>query len=264
MNNSGIITNEWSVLRKFTNARIGLGRSGVSLPTQELLNFQLAHAKAQDAVYLPLDIDKLSNQLKHSPLLLHSKAKDRTTYLQRPDLGRILDEKSTKKLLQEKMEEKKPYDLAITIVDGLSSLAIHENAVNFIKELKVCLDKDDEDWSLSPLSIVEHGRVAIGDEIGELLNANAVLVLVGERPGLSSPDSLGLYLTWAPRVGLKDANRNCISNIRFKGLSYSEAVNKAVYLLKESRKRKLTGVNLKDRTTQETKQIKTSHNFLIN
>jgi len=264
MNNSNIVKNDWEILNKLTSARIGLGRTGISLPTNRLLDFQLAHAKAQDAVYLPLDISKLDKQLKNIKMNyidLHSQANSREIYLQRPDLGRKLDEISLKKLTN----KDKQYDLAIVIVDGLSSLAIHENAVNFIKNLTHVLSKDSQDWSLAPLTIVKQGRVAIGDEIGEILNANTVLVLIGERPGLSSPDSLGLYLTWSPKIGLKDANRNCISNIRLEGLSYEKATKKAAHLLKESRLRELSGVQLKECANEkDSKQIKSNKNFLLN
>jgi ethanolamine ammonia-lyase small subunit len=255
MNNPNIVKNDWEILNKLTTARIGLGRTGVSLPTDRLLDFQLAHAKAQDAVYLPLDIGKLDKQLKSiemSYIDLHSQANSRETYLQRPDLGRKLDKKSSKKLIINDTR----YDLAIVIVDGLSSLAIHENAVNFLKKLTNVLHQDSQDWSLAPLTIVKQGRVAIGDEIGERLNANTVLVLIGERPGLSSPDSLGLYMTWEPKVGLKDSNRNCISNIRSKGLSYEEAAKKAFYLLVKSRELKFSGVELKERSSDEIPSIK--------
>ena len=143
------------------------------------------------------------------------------------------------------------YDLAIVVVDGLSSLAVQKNAVPFIEQLSELLIAEDQPWSLAPITIVEQGRVAIGDDIGELLNARAVLVLIGERPGLSSPDSLGLYLTWNPKSGLNDASRNCISNIRPAGLQYPEAARRALYLLREARRLKLSGVNLKDRTQDD-------------
>ncbi|WP_024955091.1 ethanolamine ammonia-lyase subunit EutC [Sulfurospirillum arcachonense] len=281
---SNVVENPWSVLREFTDARIGLGRAGISLPTSHLLDFQLAHAQAQDAVHLPLDIEYVCNQIDntsfsvnltsktvhksdlqkkgHETILLHSQAVDRFMYLQRPDLGRRLNEESANLLKNIQTPE---YDLAIVIVDGLSSLAIKENAVNFIDKLAQTLSKDSATWSLAPFTIVEQGRVAVGDEVGSLLKAKATLVLVGERPGLSSPDSLGLYLTWDAKVGLPDANRNCISNVRLDGLSYDEAVKKTFYLLKESRRLQLSGVNLKDRTTSdEIEQIQSEENFLLN
>lgn len=285
--NSIVIENPWSVLREYTDARIGLGRSGISLPTSHLLDFQLAHAQAQDAVHVPLNVkdivEKLNNTsfniellskdahnegvLKkgHTSFSVHSQAVDRVVYLQRPDLGRRLNQSSQAQLKNYIQQDTEPYDLAIVIVDGLSSLAITENAINYIDTLCKALSVDTENWSLAPFTVVKQGRVAIGDEIGMLLNAKVALVLIGERPGLSSPDSLGLYLTWEPKVGLTDESRNCISNIRLDGLSYEEAVKKTIYLLKESRRLHLSGVNLKDRTTNdEMVQITHEENFLLN
>ncbi len=268
---SNIIENPWALLKDYTDARIGLGRSGVSIPTSHSLAFQLAHAQAQDAVHLPLDVENIVEQLfindinkETSPILLHSQAINRTTYLQRPDLGRRLDKNSSEILKKIKANDNTFYDLSIVIVDGLSSLAIKENAINFIKKLMIALKEDKQKWNLSPFSIVQQGRVAIGDEVGELLKAKISIVLIGERPGLSSPDSLGLYLTWNPKVGLSDASRNCISNIRSEGLSYEEAVKKTMYLLKESRRLELSGVNLKDRTINDVIENSINEeNFLI-
>lgn len=268
---SNIIENPWALLKDYTDARIGLGRSGVSIPTSHSLAFQLAHAQAQDAVHLPLDVKNIVEQLlvndinKEIPyVLLHSQAINRTTYLQRPDLGRRLDKNSSEILKKIKANDNTFYDLSIVIVDGLSSLAIKENAINFIKKLMTALKEDKQKWNLSPFSIVQQGRVAVGDEVGELLKAKISIVLIGERPGLSSPDSLGLYLTWNPKVGLSDASRNCISNIRSEGLSYEEAVKKTMYLLKESRRLELSGVNLKDRTINDVIENNINEeNFLI-
>ena len=268
---SNIIENPWALLKDYTDARIGLGRSGVSIPTSHSLAFQLAHAQAQDAVHLPLDVENIVEQLfindinkETSPILLHSQAINRTTYLQRPDLGRRLDKNSSEILKKIKANDNTFYDLSIVIVDGLSSLAIKENAINFIKKLMTALKEDKQKWNLSPFSIVQQGRVAIGDEVGELLKAKISIVLIGERPGLSSPDSLGLYLTWNPKVGLSDASRNCISNIRSEGLSYEEAVKKTMYLLKESRRLELSGVDLKDRTINDVIENSINEeNFLI-
>lgn len=277
-----IVKNPWEALKEYTDARIGLGRSGVSLPTNRLLEFQIAHAKARDAVHLPLNIERLLDGFSNmplelellgkkgskgvlsegcTPLLLHSQANNRHTYLQRPDLGRRLN-KESKLLLQEQKSEES-FDLGIVIVDGLSSIAIEENAINFIHKLTKELVNDADEWSLAPFTIVEQGRVAIGDEVGELLNAKAVLVLIGERPGLSSPDSLGLYLTYSPKVGLNDSNRNCISNVRMDGLSYEEAVKKSLYLLKESKKLQVSGVKIKDRTEDEVTKTIENRNFLL-
>ncbi len=268
---NGVTDNPWRRLREFTDARIGLGRAGISLPTDRLLEFQLAHARAQDAVHLPLDVERLCHDLAEltndaPPCIVHSRAADRLTYLQRPDWGRRLDEASRERLSHGEDTPQAPFDLAIVIVDGLSSLAVQQNAAPFLRELSEALDGDSQfDWHLAPLTVVEQGRVAIGDEIGELLNARAVLVMIGERPGLSSPDSLGLYLTWAPKVGLTDAYRNCISNVRPAGLAYPEASRRLRYLLRESRQKQLSGVQLKDRTQDDVidHQGDGIRNFLI-
>ena len=274
-NNGNVVHNPWRDLRRFTDARIGLGRAGISLPTKEMLAFQLSHAQARDAVNFPLDINEMTDTLKGvagiNPTMaiinLHSQAVDRTTYLQRPDLGRKLDNKSRQTLLdfmaRQNQTTHDKYDLAIVVVDGLSSLAVTQNAQPFINELLAQLNTTSE-FKLAPITLVEQGRVAIGDDIGECLNAQMVMVLIGERPGLSSPDSLGLYLTWAPKRGLNDALRNCISNIRPAGLPYIEAARRAGYLLNEAKKLKLTGVNLKDRTQDDVIEHQTpSTNFLI-
>ncbi|WP_324690133.1 ethanolamine ammonia-lyase subunit EutC [Cobetia sp. D5] len=265
-----VTPNPWQRLGQFTDARIGLGRAGISLPTNRSLEFQLAHARAQDAVHLPLEIPRLIEDLNQVAALanapqiqrLHSRAVDRTTYLQRPDYGRRLDEDSRQQL---SALDAQPADLAIVVVDGLSSLAVQNNAAPFIAALLESLAEDGPDaWSLAPISVVEQGRVAIGDEVGELLNARAVLVMVGERPGLSSPDSLGLYLTWQPRVGLSDASRNCISNVRPAGLDFAMAAERLHYLLREARKLGLTGVGLKDRSGETALDGGTGiQNFLL-
>ena len=274
-NNGNVVHNPWSDLRRFTDARIGLGRAGISLPTSEMLAFQLSHAQARDAVSFPLDINEMTELLGSisvlkevaPPLHLHSQATDRVTYLQRPDLGRKLNESSKQTLLsymnKQKHTTQAKFDLSIVVVDGLSSLAVQKNAYPFITELLAYLTTDKE-FKIAPITLVEQGRVAIGDDIGELLNAQVVMVLIGERPGLSSPDSLGLYLTWEPKTGLNDACRNCISNIRPAGLPYTEAARRALYLLREAKKLKLTGVNLKDRTQDDVieHQVSTT-NFLI-
>lgn len=265
----GVVENPWRTLRGYTDARIGLGRAGVSLPTSELLAFQLAHARAIDAVHLPLDVDQLKRALfdipgmTEAPLTLRSQATDRALYLQRPDLGRRLDAESRAKLL-EQAATPAACTLALVIVDGLSSRAVQLNTAPFLAALCTELALDTRcDWTLSPPCIVEQGRVAIGDEIGQLLGASVVLVLVGERPGLSSPDSLGLYMTWAPRVGMNDASRNCISNIRPAGLRYPDAARKTLYLLQEAHRLGLSGVHLKDRSeSQVLEHTQQSQNFL--
>ncbi|RUR34557.1 ethanolamine ammonia-lyase subunit EutC [Vreelandella nanhaiensis] len=248
-----VVENPWEKLRAFTDARIGLGRAGVSLPTSKLLEFQLAHAQAQDAVHFPLEVDRLANQLQEAfaleeaPLRLHSQAEDRAMYLQRPDLGRRLNDGS-KERLQASAASQSRAALAVVMVDGLSALAVQQNSLPFLKALYQQFEQDAAEWPLAPLTIVEQGRVAIGDEIGALFNADAVLVMIGERPGLSSPDSLGLYMTWAPKPGLKDDRRNCISNVRPAGLQMAEAARRLFLLLKEARQEKLSGVKLKDRS----------------
>ncbi|WP_350997291.1 ethanolamine ammonia-lyase subunit EutC [Shewanella sp. TB7-MNA-CIBAN-0143] len=271
-----VVSNPWRDLRRFTDARIGLGRAGISLPTSELLAFQLSHAQARDAVNLPLNIDALAIDLSNIllldnvtyPMTVNSQVDDRITYLQRPDLGRKLAESGRKTLLHHMNSQGQAadtqYDLAIVVVDGLSSLAVQNNAKPFINELLSQLHLQHSGWNIAPITIVEQGRVAIGDDIGQLLNAQVVMVLIGERPGLSSPDSLGLYLTWAPKTGLNDACRNCISNIRPAGLPYTEAAKRAVYLLTQAKKLKLTGVNLKDRTQDDViEHQQQTQNFLI-
>ncbi|MBP1208258.1 ethanolamine ammonia-lyase small subunit [Duganella sp. 1411] len=263
----GVVTaNPWQALRRFTAARIALGRSGVSQPTAPQLAFQLAHARARDAVHLALDQAALGEALLAGcglrGVALHSAAASRDIYLQRPDLGRRLDDASRQALLARRAAEPGGHDLAIVVADGLSALAIEQNAVPFLKILTARLAADG--WTLAPPAIVAQGRVAVGDEIGELLGARAVVVLIGERPGLSSPDSMGLYLTWAPKVGLTDAARNCISNVRPAGLTYDDAAFKLHYLLSEARKRQLSGVALKDETATDNPALDAPRrNFLL-
>lgn len=251
-----VVENAWERLNAFTDARIGLGRAGISLPTSKLLAFQLAHAQAQDAVHCPLDVEALSNELiqtldlSEAPLRLHSQAQERAMYLQRPDYGRRLNDE-TREHLQQAVASQQRFDLAVVVVDGLSALAVQQNSAPFLRALYQTFDSDAADWQLALLTIVEQGRVAIGDEIGALLNADAVLVMIGERPGLSSPDSLGLYMTWAPEPGLRDDRRNCISNVRPAGLQVEEAARRFFLLLKEARQLKLSGIKLKDRSEED-------------
>lgn len=238
------IPNPWQHLRQLTPARIALGRAGTSLPTVAQLDFQFAHAQARDAVHLPLDCAALTAELDRHGLAclpLHSAASDRQTYLQRPDLGRRLDEASAATLDAEAGDG---CDLALVIADGLSALAVQRHAAPMA--LKIAEQCQTEGWSLGPVALVEQGRVAVADEIGQRLKARMVVILLGERPGLSSPDSLGLYFTWAPQVGRHDAQRNCISNIRPEGLSYNLAAHRLLYLMREASRRQLSGVQLKD------------------
>jgi ethanolamine ammonia-lyase small subunit len=275
-NNAKLVHQDpWEKLRQFTDARIGLGRVGTSIPTAELLRFQLSHAQAIDAVHVPLDIDSLETEFSQSewiaPLLptfrLHSGVANRMEYLQRPDFGRKLDEASLYQLQQFTLNrgDQPRYDLAIVIADGLSSYAIAHHATLFIEALLEHLTSDpSKKWNIAPISIVEQARVAVGDDVGEALNAQEVLLLVGERPGLSSPDSMGLYLTWAPKRGTEDSLRNCISNVRPKGLNYSAAAHKCFYLLSESHRIQLTGVGLKDRSDDVQLENRTQQFCLTN
>lgn len=255
------VPDPWQGLRRFTAARIGLGHSGISQPTRAQLDFQLAHARARDAVHEALDTAALGETLRQawpeapSPLVLHSAAPDRNVYLQRPDLGRRLDTPSRERLCALRGDDaahERPFDLSIVVADGLSALAVSQNAAPFLQALRARLDAAA--WVLAPLTIVQQGRVAIGDEIGQLLGAKLVVVLIGERPGLSSPDSMGLYITWAPTVGLTDERRNCISNVRPAGLGVEEAADKLRWLLGEARQRRLSGIQLKDETTRALAQ----------
>ena len=235
----------WHVLRQLTPARIGLGRAGGSIPTTQLLDFQLAHARARDAVHRDFDIEAFSAKLRSKQfdtLVLTSAAGERHTYIQRPDLGRILDDKS--KSLLETRTRPHAWDAVFVIADGLSALAVERHALPLIEMMRDHLQH--ESWSLAPCCLVKQGRVAIGDEIGALLPAQLSVMLIGERPGLSSPDSLGAYLTWNPLPGRSNAERNCVSNIRPQGLSYAAAAFKLLHLMRESRNRKLSGVALKE------------------
>jgi ethanolamine ammonia-lyase small subunit len=233
------------VLRRYTAARIGLGRAGASVPTAAHLAFQQAHAEARDAVHTPLDVDALLADLRalgEAPLHVHSRAPDRATYLQRPDLGRRLDDESAATLAALKAPAT---DLAFVLADGLSALALRRQALPLFTALRERL-RVEGGWRWAPPVVATQARVAIGDEIGTLLNARCVVVLIGERPGLSAPDSLGLYFSWSPRPGLVDAQRNCISNVRPEGLPPATAAAKLHALLREARTRQLSGVELKD------------------
>src|SRR5580658_1900955 len=221
-------------LTSFTTARVGLGRTGNSLPTAELLRFQLDHARARDAVYAELE----PRELPGPHVLVRSAASDRRTYLRRPDLGRVLSDNSRAQL------PRGDYDAAIVMADGLSALAVHRHAAPLLDALMPLLAK--EDLRMAPLTVVLQGRVAIGDEIGERLGARLVVLLIGERPGLTAPDSLGIYVTYDPRPGRTEAERNCISNVRPEGLPYALAARKLHFLMREARVRKLTGVSLKE------------------
>lgn len=234
----------WSALRRFTDARIGLGRAGAALPIKEVLSFAMAHAQARDAVTTPIDwapIERALADLGLATCRVDSAAADRDTYLRRPDLGRRLSAASRQRLAG--IAGGAP-DLLILIADGLSSTGVAANAVEVVAALLPLARRSG--WNLAPFVLASQGRVALGDDAGEVLGARAVLVLIGERPGLSSPDSLGAYLTFAPRSGRKDGERNCVSNIRSGGLDADEAAFKIHWLLREAFRRGLTGVSLKD------------------
>ncbi|CAG4911331.1 ethanolamine ammonia-lyase subunit EutC [Paraburkholderia gardini] len=234
--------NPWNALREFTNARIALGRAGNSLPTAPLLAFDLSHAQARDAVHHPLDADALHEQLRahgFTSIDVHSAAPDREHYLRRPDLGRRLSDESREALARVTIDSP---DVVFVIADGLSAFAASRQSLPLLQDVCARLS----DWKIGPVVVARQSRVALGDEIGELLKTKLVVMLIGERPGLSSPDSLGIYLTWAPKPGCSDAQRNCISNVRPEGLSYEAAAHRLHYLLTHARRLGLTGVGLKD------------------
>ena len=263
-----VTADPWEELRRLTSARIALGRAGTSLPTTAQLDFQFAHAQARDAVHLPFDHQGIRDQLtarERDSLLLHSAAEDRYIYLQRPDLGRRLSNESASRLDEYAVQHPGGCDLAVVVADGLSALAVQRHTEPFLGRLeKQALA---EGWTLSPVVLVQQGRVAIADEVAERLGARMVVILIGERPGLSSPDSLGLYFTYAPKVGLTDAARNCISNIRLEGLSYGMAAHRLMYLMREACRRQLSGVSLKDEAELNTLESSDASphtgNFLI-
>lgn len=231
---------DWQRLKRFTPARVALGRTGASLPTEALLDFELAHAKARDAVHALLHIDEIQADIEAlgwESVRVHSAAHDRAEYLRRPDLGRRLNrEQATFPQLYPGPE------LLFIIADGLSALAAERHAVPLLAALKPNL----AGWSVGPVVIAEQARVALGDPIGESLGAEIVVMLIGERPGLSAPDSLGVYITYGPRIGRSDAERNCLSNIRPQGLTYDLAAHRLLHLLEAARGLRLTGVALKD------------------
>ena len=239
MKESPVVTNNpWAALRSLTPARIALGRAGSGLPTAELLRFGLAHARARDAVHAALDAEALSSGLAElglRPRIVKSRAPDRETYLRRPDLGR--------RLAPDSSLSKSDHPFALAIEDGLSALAVERHAVPLVRAL---IALAPQRWAAAHCALALQGRVALGDEIGERLGAQLVVVLIGERPGLSSPDSLGAYLTYAPRVGRTDAERNCVSNIRPQGLGYEAAARRIDWIAAAGVARGVTGVGLKD------------------
>jgi ethanolamine ammonia-lyase small subunit len=243
---TGVIANPWSALRRLTPAQLA---------------FQLAHAQARDAVHRKLDAGALSTAIEAlglPTLRLHSAAADRPIYLQRPDLGRRLDDASAQRLRA--LAPAGRVDLALVVADGLSALAVERHAAALIGQLQPLLAQG---WRWAPVAIVEQGRVAVGDPIGEALAADLVVVLIGERPGLSSPDSLGIYVTWAPVPGRTDAQRNCISNVRPEGLPLPDAARRLAWLLGEARQRRVSGVDLKDDSPPALAAGGATANFLL-
>jgi ethanolamine ammonia-lyase small subunit len=236
-------------LRHLTPARIALGRTGASMPTQALLAFTLDHARARDAVHTAFDAAAIMAGLDAAglrTLRISSMARSRAEYLKRPDRGRKLDAASQHLLASGR---RGPCDLAVVVGDGLSPAAVNAHAVELVRSLVPRLGAIE----LGPVVVASGARVALGDQIGELLGARMVAVLIGERPGLSAPDSLGAYLTFAPKTGRTDAERNCVSNIHASGLDYDEAAFRIAWLVREGLARQLTGVALKDESGLQTR-----------
>ena len=236
----------WAALRRATPARLGLGLSGAALPTRALLEFGIAHAQARDAVHSEVDWQRLEAELTIATSLhasrVESAANDRSAYLRRPDLGRQLA-KASRELLSS-LKPSGGADIVLVLGDGLSAAALQNHGVRMLAELEKSLRS-----RLFPCVVMaRNARVALGDQIGALLEARFVVVAIGERPGLSSPDSLGLYLTRAPRVGLSDAQRNCLSNIHAHGMSYETAAKKLFALIQGAEQLGATGTGLKDQT----------------
>jgi ethanolamine ammonia-lyase small subunit len=236
-------------LRDHTSARVALDRAGTSIATADILDFQLAHAQAKDAVNAEFDVEAFAQRLRqelHSlekfniPVLtLKSAAQDRETYVRRPDLGRVLEPESAACL------KLSVCDVVFVIADGLSAVAPGRNAIPLLAAVLPSLFQAG--WTCGPVCVVKHARVAVGDQVGSRLGASLSVVLIGERPGLSSQDSLGAYITWQPQPGRTDAERNCISNIRSGGLSHAAAAERLLWYLNESRSRRLSGTSIKER-----------------
>jgi ethanolamine ammonia-lyase small subunit len=237
-------------MRKWTEARIGLKRSGVALSTSEVLNFKLAHAQARDSVHAKWDYHLLHQKLAQRGIpsfILRSKVESRNDYLKRPDLGRALHSSSLsilKDILKDIPATKNP-NLIFVVSDGLSATAIENHFLPFWDIFEPMLMQQKIEFA--PLFLVPYSRIAIADELGAVLQAKTSVVFIGERPGLTSADSMGAYLTYHPRVGKQDSQRNCISNIRPPGgLTYSQANATLIFLLKECLRLQISGVQLKD------------------
>jgi ethanolamine ammonia-lyase small subunit len=250
------------VLCRYTSARVGLGRSGPAVPTSAQLRFQLDHALARDAVHAHLDAPALLHALQQRKLesvalesaVTAAPDKDpRQLYLRRPDLGRTLSPESAQALKQLAVTAHQDPDIVFIIADGLSALAIERHALPLLDATINLLGPDQ--GRVGPICVVTQARVAIGDEIGSLLHASLTITLIGERPGLSAPDSLGVYITWRPRPGRTDAERNCISNVRHEGLSYAEAAQRILFYLNGARQLQATGVQLKENTALPDQKV---------
>lgn len=244
-------------LRRYTPARVSLGQAGPAIPTSEQLRFQLDHALARDAVHARLDMAALLQGLRQrqmeclvlrSVVAGESGQDDRQVYLRRPDLGRALYPDSAQVLREYSTNILEGPDVVFVIADGLSALAVERHALPLLDAMMS--DLNPEQWRVGPVCVVSQGRVAIGDEVGTLLRAKLIVVLIGERPGLSAPDSLGVYITWEPRPGRTDAERNCISNIRHEGLSYADAAQRIVFYMNEAKRLQCTGIALKEDMTR--------------
>jgi ethanolamine ammonia-lyase small subunit len=230
----------WHVLSALTPARIALGRSGAAVPTSRHLELQLAHARSRDAVHRPFEVQALLDALRadgRDVLQVHSAARDRREYLERPDLGRHLAPSAASSLAAHAGD----WDLAIVVGDGLAPLAAERHAPPLLRALDAHLDRT---WRIAPIVVAEQARVALGDDVGAALGARLTVVMLGERPGLSATDSLGVYITWAPRRGRTDAERNCVSNVRPEGLAYEPAAATIAWLLRAATHRSVTGVTL--------------------
>ena len=242
------MTDSWLALRRLTPARIALGRAGHAVPTQVLLDFQLAHAQARDAVHFPWDVDAFAGEVRElgeEALILDTPVAGRDEYLRRPDLGRILTGESKDRL---KSAAAGAADIALIVTNGLSSTAVDRHGIPLLQA--IVSGYRARSFRIAPIALVTNGRVALLDDIGSAVAARVAVIIVGERPGLSAADSLGIYLTYAPQSGNTDAERNCISNIRPpEGLSYEAAAEKLMYLTDEALRRGISGVALKDEST---------------
>lgn len=238
----------WENLKSLTQARIALGRAGTSIPTEARLKLLLDHAKARDAVHDLMDINSLKDQIEGMKLkaeILKSHAQNRSQYLQNPFSGRKLNNESLEKL--KTVRSKKDHLVCINICDGLSARAVNEHSVLVLKELLKLIERESL-FNISSVYLVSQGRVAIGDEIASLIDADYNITFIGERPGLSSADSLGCYMSYKPQADFSDDQRNCISNIRPEGLSIEDAAGKIYFMLCQMRDKKQSGIMLKDRT----------------